>query len=58
MPRRRALTEAQMENLLALPTDEAAQVQHWTLSAADLAAIDQFAGQPSAGAEERVRCAT
>ena len=41
MPRRRALTEAQLETLLALPTDEAALVQYWTLSAADLAAIER-----------------
>ena len=31
MPRRRALTEAQLENLLALPTAEADLVRHWTL---------------------------
>ena len=41
MPRHRALTEAQLETLLALPTDELALVQHWTLSAADLAATDR-----------------
>ena len=39
MPRRRALTEAQLASLLALPTDEAALVREWTLSAADLAVI-------------------
>lgn len=39
MPRRRALTEAQLQMLLALPTDEAVLVREWTLSAADLAAI-------------------
>ncbi len=41
MPRRRALTEAQLTNLLALPTAEPDLVRHWTLSDADLAAIDQ-----------------
>src|SRR3954464_12209468 len=40
MPRRRA-TEAQLENLLALPIAEADLVQHWTLSDTDFAAIDQ-----------------
>ena len=39
MPRRRALTEAQLDALLALPTDDAVLVRHWTLSAEDLAAI-------------------
>src|SRR3954447_7477757 len=41
MPRRRALTEAQLENLLALPIAEPDLVQHWTLSDTDFAAIDQ-----------------
>src|SRR3954466_13708534 len=41
MPRRRALTEAQLENLLALPIAEPGLVQHWTLSDTDFAAIDQ-----------------
>ncbi|SKA39273.1 protein of unknown function [Consotaella salsifontis] len=39
MPRHRALTQAQLEALLALPTDEADLVRHYTLSAADLAVI-------------------
>ena len=39
MPRRRALTEAQLETLLALPTTEPDLVRHWTLNEADLAAI-------------------
>ena len=39
MPRRRVLTEAQLETLLALPTTEADLVRHWTLSPADHAAI-------------------
>lgn len=39
MPRRHALTEAQLQMLLALPTDEAVLVREWTLSAADLIAI-------------------
>src|SRR3954463_14080604 len=44
MPRRRALTEAQLENLLALPTTEADLVRHWTLDRADLAAVDRRRG--------------
>src|SRR3954452_14142204 len=39
MPRRRVLTEAQLESLLALPTTEADLALHWTLSPADHAAI-------------------
>jgi TnpA family transposase len=41
MPRRRALTETQLETLLALPIDEAALVQYWTLSVADLVEIER-----------------
>jgi len=44
MPRRRALTEAQLENLLALPTTEADLVRHWTLDRVDLAAVDRRRG--------------
>ena len=44
MPRRRALTEAQLEDLLALPTDEALLIRHWTLDRADLAAVDRRRG--------------
>src|SRR3954462_1562948 len=39
MPRRRVLTEAQLESLLALPTTEADLALHCTLSPADHAAI-------------------
>jgi TnpA family transposase len=39
MPRRRALTEAQLESLLALPVTEADLVRHWTLSDDDLAVV-------------------
>src|SRR5215210_7244628 len=39
MPRRRVLTEAQLETLFALPTTEAGLALHWTLSPADHAAI-------------------
>jgi TnpA family transposase len=39
MPRRRALTGAQLENLLVLPAEEVTLVRHWTLGDADLAAI-------------------
>lgn len=41
MPRRRALTEAQLTNLLALPTAEPDLVRHWTLGDADLVAVNQ-----------------
>jgi TnpA family transposase len=39
MPRRRALTGAQLAGLLALPTTEAELAQHWALGDADLAAV-------------------
>jgi hypothetical protein len=41
MPRRRALTQAQLDELFALPTAEPDLIRHWTLSAADLAAVDR-----------------
>ncbi len=41
MPRRRALTKAQLEGLLALPTTEPALVRHRTLIEADLAAVSR-----------------
>ena len=41
MPRRRALTEAQLTNLLALPVAEPDLVRQWTLSDGDLAAVNQ-----------------
>ncbi len=41
MPRRRALTQAQLDELFALPAAEPDLIRHWTLSAADLAAIDR-----------------
>ena len=44
MPRRRALTEAQLEDLLALPVSEPDLIRHWTLAAADLAMIDRRRG--------------
>lgn len=44
MPRRRALTEAQLENLLALPTDETQLIRHWTLDRTDFATIDRRRG--------------
>jgi TnpA family transposase len=39
MPRRRVLTGAQLENLLALPATEDDLVRQWTLSGDDLAAV-------------------
>jgi len=41
MPRRRALTKAQLESLLALPATEADLVRHWTLGDDDLALVDR-----------------
>ena len=41
MPRRRALTGAQLAGLLALPTTEAELARHWALGDADLAAVGQ-----------------
>jgi hypothetical protein len=41
MPRRRVLTDAQLASLLALPRDETDLVRHYTLSRADLDAIDR-----------------
>ena len=44
MPRRRALTEAQLDALLALPADEARLIRHWILDAADRAAAERRRG--------------
>ena len=44
MPRRRALAGAQLAGLLALPATEADLIRHWTLDAADLAAIERRRG--------------
>ena len=44
MPRRRVLTEGQLEDLFALPTTEPDLIRHWTLDGADLAAIGRRRG--------------
>ena len=44
MPRRRVLTDAQLESLIALPRTEPVLVRHWTLDEADLAAIARRRG--------------
>jgi hypothetical protein len=44
MPRRRALTGAQLAGLLALPAAEADLIRHWTPDQTDLAAIDRRRG--------------
>ena len=44
MPRRHALTDAQLEILLALPAVEPDLISHWTLSTADLAVIERRRG--------------
>ena len=44
MPRRRALTGAQLAGLHALPVAEPDLIRHWTLDRADLAAVDRRRG--------------
>src|SRR5689334_13991637 len=44
MPRRRALTGAQLAELLALPTAETDLIRYWTLDGADLGAVDRRRG--------------
>ncbi len=44
MPRRRVLTDAQLESLLALPRTEPVLIRHWILDEADLAAIARRRG--------------
>ena len=44
MPRRHALTEAQLEMLLAFPVAEPDLIRHWTLSTADLGVIERRRG--------------
>jgi hypothetical protein len=39
MPRRRALTTAQLDELFALPTEPNTLVRYWTLAGTDLEAI-------------------
>jgi TnpA family transposase len=41
MPRRRVLTDKQLEELLALPASEPVLIQHWTLNPTDLEEIDR-----------------
>ena len=47
MPRRRAVAREQLEELLALPVAEPELIRHWTLSVADLAAIERRRGDPN-----------
>ena len=47
MPRRRAVTREQLEVLLALPVTETELIRHWTLGAADLAAIERRRRDPN-----------
>jgi TnpA family transposase len=47
MPRRRAVTREQLEELLVLPAAEPELIRHWTLDAADLAAIERRRGDPN-----------
>lgn len=41
MPRRRVLTDSQLEALFALPTSEADLIRHYTLGPDDLAVINR-----------------
>ena len=53
MPRRRALTEAQFENLFAFPVTEADLMRHWTLAQTDLAAVER---RRNASTNSALRC--
>jgi hypothetical protein len=44
MPRRRVLTDTQVDSLLALPSDEPLLVRHWTLDGAEIAAAERRRG--------------
>ena len=47
MPRRRVLTDEQLEELLALPATEPVLIRYWTLSPADLATVERRRGDPN-----------
>jgi TnpA family transposase len=47
MPRRCAVAREQLVELLALPVAEPELIRHWTLDAADLAAIERRRGDPN-----------
>jgi TnpA family transposase len=47
MPRRRVISREQLDELLALPATEAELIRYWTLSAADLTAIQRRRGDPN-----------
>jgi TnpA family transposase len=47
MARRRVLTDEQLKELLALPATEPVLIRHWTLSPADLAAVERRRGDPN-----------
>ena len=53
MPRRRVLTEAQLNALFALPTTEADLIRHYTLSPDDMAVIAPGATHEIIQPEER-----
>jgi Domain of unknown function (DUF4158) len=50
MPRRRVISREQLDELLALPATEAELIRYWTLSAADLAAVERRRGDPISSA--------
>jgi TnpA family transposase len=47
MARRRALTDEQLEELLALPASEPVLIRHWTLSSPDIAVVERRRGDPN-----------
>jgi hypothetical protein len=49
MPRRRALTTAQLDELFALPTGQNTLVRYWTLAGTDLEAIHRRVGAIAIG---------
>jgi transposase len=56
MPRRRALTAVQLDELFALPTEKNTLVRYWTLDHTDLEPINQRRRNPSATGALRKVC--
>jgi hypothetical protein len=58
MPRRRVLTEAQLNALFALPTTEADLIRHYTLTPQDLAVIARRRRPHNRRNRRRLSCRT